>query len=79
MGNYIIQVATERCTGCLRCELACSDLYTKVFNPSVAMIRVTVSGADWDIRFTDECNDCGVCVDHCFYDALEKSEKEQEK
>ena len=79
MGKYKIQAHEERCTGCLRCQLACSDLYAKVFNPSVAMIRVTVSGADCDIRFTDECNDCGVCVDHCFYDALEKSEKEQEK
>ncbi|MBW1710573.1 MAG: 4Fe-4S binding protein [Deltaproteobacteria bacterium] len=75
MGKYTIQVYTERCTGCLRCELACSDLYTKTFNPSKARIQVTATGLDCMIRFTGECNYCGVCVDHCFYDALQKEEK----
>ena len=32
MGKYKIQAHEERCTRSLRCQLACSDLYTKVFN-----------------------------------------------
>ena len=36
MGTFDIEVVTERCTGCLRCQLACSDLFTKTFNPSEA-------------------------------------------
>lgn len=75
MANYDIQVAKEKCTGCLRCQLACSDLFTKVFNPSQAKITVVVSGADCSIHFSAECNQCGVCVDHCFFDALQKTEK----
>ena len=76
MGTFDIQVSTERCTGCLRCELACSDLFTKAFNPSEARMRVVVLGADCSIGFTEECNACGVCVDHCFYDALKKTKRE---
>lgn len=79
MGKYDIQVATERCTGCLRCQLACSELYTKAFNPSRARIRVVVSGVDCSIHFTAECNECGVCVDQCFFNALEKSKKENDQ
>ncbi len=73
MGKYVIQTHPERCTGCLRCELACSDLYHRIFNPSLARIQVDVSGLDCSIRFTEECNNCGICVDHCFYDALLKT------
>jgi len=79
MGIYDIQVSTGRCTGCMRCQLACSDLYTKAFNPSTASIRVIVSGADCSILFTEECNECGVCVDHCFHGALQKMKREAEK
>ncbi len=79
MGKFKIQVTTERCTGCLLCQLACSELYTRVFNPSAARIRVDVSGVDCSIRFTEECNDCGICVDYCFYGALQKTQKEADK
>lgn len=79
MGNYDIQVSTESCTGCLRCQLACSDLYTKAFNPSEARIQVVTSGSYCSIHFTEECNECGVCVDHCFHGALQKMKREAEK
>jgi len=79
MGKYLIQAHEANCTGCLRCELACSDFYTKAFNPSQSRIQVLMCGADCFISFTEACNQCGVCVDHCFYDALEKKEKEEEK
>jgi ferredoxin len=79
MGIYDIQVSTGRCTGCLRCQLACSDFCTKAFNPSAARILVVVSGADCSILFTEECNKCGVCVDHCFHGALQNMKREAEK
>ena len=79
MSKYNIQVHTENCTGCLRCQLACSDLYTKAFNPVEALIRVVVSGADCSIHFTEACNECGVCADACFFSALEKSKKENDQ
>jgi NAD-dependent dihydropyrimidine dehydrogenase PreA subunit len=76
MEKFEIQIATERCTGCRLCQLACSELYTRAFNPSAARIQVDVSGADCSIRFTEECNECGVCVDYCFYGALQKTQRE---
>jgi ferredoxin len=79
MGTYDIHVFAEACTGCLRCQLVCSDIFTKAFNPSEARIQVALSGADCSIHFTDECNACGVCADHCFFGALQKTNKEADK
>ena len=68
-----IQVIPEACSGCLMCQLACSFAFTKSFNP--AQSRILIEEIDdiqpYRISFTDECNDCGVCVRYCFYGALE--------
>lgn len=77
MAKYSIHVITNNCTGCLRCQLACSDAYTKAFNPSQARIRVTVTGEDCAIGFSDDCTECGICADNCYFGALEKSRKEE--
>lgn len=76
MGQYGLETFAEKCTGCLRCRLACSDLYTKSFNPSRSRIRVAASGTGWVLSFDEDCEGCGVCADHCFYGALEKIRKE---
>ena len=76
MSKFSIEVAPEKCTGCLRCQLVCSEKYTKAFNPSAARIQVVMHGADCDISFTSECTGCGICVQHCFYDALVKKRME---
>ncbi len=76
MQKYEIHISTERCTGCLRCELACSDLYWKSFNPSLARIQVLIADGDCSIVLREDCNGCGLCADHCFYDAVRKSRKE---
>ena len=72
MSKFNIIVHAENCTGCMRCELACSNLYTKAFNLSEARIHVDTADIDYTIRFSDDCNACGSCADHCFYDALQK-------
>lgn len=76
MAKYELHATAEKCTGCLRCQLACSDTYTLAFNPSAARLRVEMSGADCQIRFTEECVECGICADQCFYGALTKTERE---
>jgi len=78
MAKYRIDVATERCSGCLRCELGCSDAHTKVFNPSAARIQVTMTGSDCQVRFTEDCIACGICADQCFYGALSKTKQEED-
>jgi Fe-S-cluster-containing dehydrogenase component len=75
MPKYEIKVDTANCTGCLRCQLGCSDLYTQAFNPAAARIRVEVNGADCTIVFTEDCTHCGACADNCYYDALKKKAK----
>lgn len=76
MGKYELETSAEKCTGCLRCRLACSELYTKAFNPSQSRIRVALSGTGCAISFAEDCEGCGVCADHCFYGAIEKIRKE---
>jgi len=72
VAKYQIRTDDAKCSGCLRCQLACSDAYTKSFNPSAARIHVDFVGVDLAIRFTDDCVGCGLCADNCFYGALQK-------
>ncbi len=77
MAKHGIKVDVEKCSGCLRCELGCSDAHTKSFNPSKSRIQVTMNERDRYIRFTNDCVWCGICVDHCFYGALTRSKQEE--
>ena len=68
-----ISVFMERCAGCLICELRCSLRLEKAFNPAKARIKIRrLAGADteYSISFTDECDNCGICVRHCPYGVL---------
>ncbi|MBI4607849.1 MAG: 4Fe-4S binding protein, partial [Candidatus Rokubacteria bacterium] len=37
----VLKIIPEKCTGCLRCELACSYMQTGSFQPSKSVIRVS--------------------------------------
>jgi formate hydrogenlyase subunit 6/NADH:ubiquinone oxidoreductase subunit I len=78
MAKYRISVASEKCVGCLRCELACSDAHTKAFNLSAAKIRVSISNVRCTVDFTEDCVECGICADQCLYGALSKIKKDGE-
>ena len=68
-----IRAIPEACSGCLMCQLACSFAWARAYNP--AQSRILIEEVDdtgpFRIAFTDECNDCGLCVRYCFYGALE--------
>lgn len=72
MKKYTIVTDSARCSGCLRCRLACSFIQTGSFQPSAAMIRIVMRGLEVDIEFDRGCTDCGRCADECCYGALEK-------
>lgn len=67
-----IRAIPEACSGCLMCQLACSFAFTKSYNPAKSYILIEEVDAiePFRITFTDECNDCGLCVKYCFYSAL---------
>ena len=68
-----IKTNPEVCSGCLMCQLACSFAFTKRYNPTQSRILIEEIDATklFRISFTDECNDCGLCVRYCFYGSLE--------
>lgn len=72
MTRYEIRYVEDRCTGCLRCQLACSELHTGAFRPEAALLRVVGGPAAWTLRIEEACNGCGLCADSCFYGALGK-------
>ncbi|MRR38045.1 hypothetical protein EG829_26030 [bacterium] len=73
--RYRIEATPGKCTGCLRCCLACSMLFAKTFNPSLARIHVRMKGTGCEISFTTDCTGCGACAEQCFYDALARTGK----
>ena len=73
-----IQTIPEMCSGCRMCQLACTMAWTRSYNP--AQSRILIDDVDAtkpvNITFTDECDDCGICVRYCFYGALKMREAE---
>lgn len=67
-----IALHPENCTGCLTCQIRCSMTWQKTFMPAQAFIRVVpkANGFDFDISYTEDCNQCLVCARHCPYGAL---------
>lgn len=77
MENNGWEIIPELCTGCLRCELACSQLYEDSFCPSRARIEIVARGSTYEIRLKEECTGCGVCWESCFYGAIRAREAEK--
>jgi ferredoxin len=63
----------SKCTGCRRCQLACSQRRTGEYNYSKA--NIDVEEDDYSvtlIKFTDDCDLCGLCIRYCEYGALKR-------
>ncbi len=74
-GAPAISVQSDRCHGCLTCQLRCSLRACGAFNPSKAHIRVNRVEGGYGYRqsFTDKCDGCGgdyLCVRGCPYGTL---------
>jgi ferredoxin len=68
-----IRAYPEKCSGCMACQLACSFAYDKSFNPFKSRIIINwIGDIERQISFTEECNNCGLCVKYCHYGALEE-------
>lgn len=78
-GAMKLWIDPAKCTGCLRCELACSFHHSRhiSFQPERSSLRVNRSNVDRSIRiaFGDSCDGCAgerfaLCVRACVFNAL---------
>jgi anaerobic carbon-monoxide dehydrogenase iron sulfur subunit len=68
----VLALHPEKCTGCLRCELACSYMQTGLFQPSKSVIRVSpFEGYTSYAPYT--CTQCaeGWCMTSCPVGAIQ--------
>jgi NADPH-dependent glutamate synthase beta subunit-like oxidoreductase len=66
-----IKVDPSRCVQCGSCQLQCSFRYTKAFNPDRARIALHPRPIGKIIYHDDCIGGCSLCVDSCFFGALE--------
>jgi len=69
--NEAILINVEKCTGCLNCQLICSFVFEKTFNPEAAHIVIAGGPGNRNIYFSDECTECNLCALHCVYGTLQ--------
>lgn len=70
---------TDKCSGCITCELVCS-FKGDIFNPLNAAIKIDRirGGAEYEISFSEDCDKCGLCVRYCPREVLIRERKEDE-
>ena len=65
----------QRCAGCLTCMLRCGFRFEKQFNLAssrIEIFRTIDQPNEYEIRFAEGCDGCGLCVEYCPYDALKR-------
>ena len=65
------------CRLCYMCQLVCSLQKNNTFNPSKAYVKLSSvirpgGELDIDVSFTDQCDNCGLCVKYCLSGALSR-------
>ncbi|MFC1896789.1 4Fe-4S dicluster domain-containing protein [Thermodesulfobacteriota bacterium] len=62
----------KHCVGCMLCQLICSYVTHRVFNPSRSHLTIKADEKRglFDIVFLPECTYCGACVKYCPSGAL---------
>jgi ferredoxin len=75
-----IIVDLSKCAGCRTCQLRCSLRWEEAFVPAkslVAIKRLVGEDHEYDISFSDKCDDCGICAKYCPYGALTRGNREE--
>ncbi len=61
-----LKLRIVNCTGCKLCQLACSAVHEKVFNPEKARIKIIHDYRDDEIHITSKhCTFCKKCEEVC--------------
>lgn len=71
-----IKIMADKCAGCLRCQMVCSMNFQGLFSPAEAWIKVDFDSPEgkYSLKFTEECTNCGLCVENCAFGCLAYSE-----
>ena len=69
----VLHIEPEKCTGCLRCEVACSYVQSGEFNPSKSVIRVSAFERGHTSFSPYTCFQCaeGWCMTACPVEAID--------
>ncbi len=67
-------VNSDLCTGCLLCEVACSNVKFNVNNPKKAAIGIIKKKVESEGFEIIVCKQCGICMDVCPQDAIYEKE-----
>ncbi len=69
----VVEFHPEKCTGCLTCEGACSNVHFNTGGGGErSAIRIT---EEKGVRSANVCNQCGLCIDMCSVGALSRNAK----
>ena len=71
----ILQVYPERCTGCGKCEIACSLAWFKVEDRMKSRIRIDAPAEAGQYYQMHVCTQIGACMDVCPVVALKRDKK----
>lgn len=78
----LIEIRSEACNGCLRCQMVCSLTYGGSINPEAAYIQVEREPEyfyRYRVSFKEGCHSgCRLCAKHCPYGCLVVKEGEVE-
>jgi len=75
MNERVLFFSPERCSGCKRCEMACSLHNAKVCDPAKSFIHALIHPrlGTPSLVLDDGCQSCGACVVICNLNALKLS------
>ena len=78
MNRRVLFVLPERCSGCRRCEMACSLQTAGACNPGQSFLRTLVHPqlGTPSLLLDDRCIGCAACVKACNLEALRYSPEE---
>ncbi len=77
---FTMFLLSDKCSGCLTCQLACSYFTEGVFSLSKAKLRISryEEGSRFMIAFLPNCTNCGFCADYCPWGAIAKVKSKKE-